>query len=382
VNERTARDLTVRIHALAHEKATELSPSSMTVPIAYYRDRSLWEWERDELLRSTPIVAAPAAQVARPGDYHVRRLLGTSVLVTRDRDGRAHVLLNYCSHRGARVADGSGNSLSFACPYHHWTYRCDGSLAGRPRAACFDDLPARDHGLIALPSEERHGLIWCVLDPKAAVDLDEHLGSLAAELDPWEYGRCTHLHHRDVEIGVNWKAGLENFADFYHVPYVHEVVEGRHVEDSAAFDRFGRHHRLLTGLSSLYALSEEDAQGVRDEAHIVVAYWVFPNLVLIHSGPAIDLIQFLPGADPGSCVLRHTLLVRRSSLSEAEREQYAPLWEVLSAVFTGEDAAALERAGDGIARSARDHLLIGRNEPGVQNVIRTLRAASDERTSR
>ena len=31
----------------------------------------------------------PQAQIPRPGDYHVRELLGTSVLVTRDREGRA-----------------------------------------------------------------------------------------------------------------------------------------------------------------------------------------------------------------------------------------------------------------------------------------------------
>lgn len=50
--------------------------------------------------------------------------------------------------------------------------------------------------------------------------------------------------------------------------------------------------------------------------------------------------------------------------------------QVISAVLTGEDVAALERAGDGIAHSARDRVLIGRNEPGVQNIIHTLRTAS------
>jgi hypothetical protein len=48
-------------------------------------------------------------------------------------------------------------------------------------------------------------------------------------------------------------------------------------------------------------------------------------------------------------------------------------------VFTGEDVAALERAGEGIAHTARNHLLVGKNEPGVQNIIRTLRAASQQR---
>lgn len=377
MNEQTTRDLTVRIHALANEKATEMASSSMKVPIAYYRDRSLSDWERNEFLRSTPIVAAPSAQVARPGDYHVRNLLGRSVLVTRDRDGRPHVLMNYCSHRGARIADGSGNRCSFVCPYHNWTYGCDGKLTGRPRAEGFDDLPADDHGLIELPSEERHGLIWCVVDPEGTIDLDEHLEVLAPELAQWDYARCTYFDHRDVEIGINWKAGLENFADFYHVPYIHKLVEGSHVDDSAAFDLFGRHHRLVSGMSSLHDLSEQAAKQVHNDAHIVVAYWIYPNLVVIHSSPTIDLIQFQPSVDPGSCIMRHTSLARRTSLTEAERKAYMGIWEILSAVFTGEDVAALERAGDGIAHSARDYLLIGKNEPGVQNIIRTLRAAAE-----
>jgi len=374
-----ARDLTVRIRALAHDKGTELASSSMRVPIAYYRDRSLWDWERSELLRSTPILCAPSAQVARPGDYHVRTLLGRSVLVTRDRDGQAHVLLNYCSHRGARVADGSGNRRSFVCPYHHWTYGCDGRLMARPRAECFDDLAADEHGLVELPSAERDGLIWCVLDPRGGIDLDVHLGPLAPELAQWGYGRCTYLDASDVEIRVNWKAGLENFADFYHVPYVHRTVEGAHVGDSAALDLFGRHHRLLSGVASLYGLSQEEAERVHDDSHIVVSYWVYPNLVMIHSATMVDLVQFQPGADPGSCMMRHASLARRPSLTDAERTEYARIRDILTGVFTGEDAAALDRVGEGLTRTARDHVLIGRNEPGVQNVIRTLQAASAKR---
>jgi len=375
VDRRAVRQLTARLHTLVEADATELAVAPMEVPLTYYRDRTLWEWERGVLLHSTPIVAAPSAQVARPGDYHVRRLLDTSVLVTRDRTGRARVLLNYCSHRGARVADGSGSARSFVCPYHHWTYGGDGKLLGRPRAECFAGLPARDEGLVELPSEERHGLVWCLLEPDGELDLDTHLRPLAPELEAWRYGRCTYLDHREVAVAANWKAGLENFADFYHVPWVHTSFPDAHLGDVAAFDRFGRHHRLVSGLASLRELSREDAERVEDDSHLVVAYWVFPNLVLIHSRATLDLIQIQPGADPGSCTLRHTSLARRPALNASERADYEGIWKALGVVFTGEDVAVLERAGDGLARSAREQLRIGRNEPGVQNMIRTLRAA-------
>lgn len=375
-----ARALTARVHALAQERATEFAAASMKVPISYYRDRALWDWERTELLRSTPVLAAPSAQVPNPGDFHVRDLLDASVLITRGHDGQAHALLNYCSHRAACIADGSGNRQRFICPYHHWTYGCDGALRGRPRPEGFDDLPAEELGLVALPSEERHGLIWCTLDPDAGIELDRHLGALGAELAQSDYGACTYLDHRELEVRANWKAGLENFADFYHVPYVHKLVEGSHVDDAAAFDRIGRHHRLVSGLSSLYELSERDAHEVPDEAHLVVAYWVYPNLVVINSSLTIDLIQIQPGADPGSSMLRHTSLARRSSLAEEELKEYMRLWKTLDAVFTVEDVAALERSGDGLTHSAREYLLIGKNEPGIQNMVRRLQAEGQHRT--
>lgn len=153
-------------------------------------------------------------------------------------------------------------------------------------------------------------MIWCVLDRRGAIDLDRHLGPLAPELDQWEYTRCTYLGHRDVEIAVNWKAGLENFADFYHVPYVHQASQGAHVGDSAAFDLFGRHHRLVSGMSTLRKLSREAAQRADDDSHLVVAYWVYPNLVITQQSATIDLVQFQPGAEPGACIMRHTSLAR------------------------------------------------------------------------
>jgi hypothetical protein len=132
-------------------------------------------------------------------------------------------------------------------------------------------------------------------------------------------------------------------------------------------------------MSSLRDLSAEAASQIRDDSHLVVAYWVFPNLVISHQSATIDLVQFLPGAEPDLCTLRHTSLARRPALSASERENYLGIWDAVTALFTGEDAAALERAGDGVAHTARDHFIVGRNEPGVQNMVRTLQAASRTR---
>ena len=53
--------------------------------------------------------------------------------MTRDRDGGIHLLLNRCAHRGNQVCnDAKGNSATFRCPLHGWTYRNTGELIGFP----------------------------------------------------------------------------------------------------------------------------------------------------------------------------------------------------------------------------------------------------------
>ena len=162
--------------------------------------------------------------------------------------------------------------------------------------------------------------------------------------------------------------------------YVHESAREAHLGDSATFDPLGQHHRLVSDMRSILRLAVDAAGDIRDDSHLIVAYWVFPNLVIAHQRWTIDLDQFQPGGDQGSCVLRHTSLARRASLPESERPEYEAIWEAVSCVFLGKDGAALERPGEGLACSTREFLLIGRNEPGMQSIVRTLSAAGAERS--
>ena len=64
----------------------------------------------------------------------MRKSIGPQpVIMTRDRDGEIHLLLNRCSHRANQVCDlPSGNTTTFRCPYHGWTFANTGELLGYP----------------------------------------------------------------------------------------------------------------------------------------------------------------------------------------------------------------------------------------------------------
>src|SRR5262245_62134885 len=108
-------------HAL--NGTTDMAQRELRVPLHYYRDPKITEIEESQILRRVPLAIVPSAQLPQKNDFVVRSVLGDSLLVTRDRTGASHVLLNYCRHRGAMPACGSGNASRFVCPYHAWTYK-------------------------------------------------------------------------------------------------------------------------------------------------------------------------------------------------------------------------------------------------------------------
>ena len=79
-------------------------------------------------------------------------------MVTRDREGELHAMLNVCRHRGTRLVEESGFCKvrkGFHCRYHGWTYDIEGNLLDVPRQELFPTLDKSEHNLISLPATER-----------------------------------------------------------------------------------------------------------------------------------------------------------------------------------------------------------------------------------
>ena len=175
------------------------------------------------------------SQIPRPDDFVLSRMGDASVIVTRDGRGTLHVLLNTCRHRGMRVCRyDEGNTSTFTCPFHGWSYATDGRLVGVPhfKDAYREKLDRSQWGLIEVAQLATYkGTIWATWDRKAPVFLD-YLGDMRLHLDDV-------LDHRDGREGgsevlggvqkwivpCNWKFGAENFiGDAYH-GFSHKSVD-------------------------------------------------------------------------------------------------------------------------------------------------------------
>ena len=298
----------------------------------------------------------------------MRDVLGTSVIVTRNSAGVVQALVNYCRHRGARVADGCGSSRRFTCPYHAWTYDPEGLLVGMSGKEGFNDIDRRDYGLVQLPCEERHGLIWVVLTAGLAINVGEHLGEIDAELAAWDLGKYEWFTEREFESDVSWKAATEAFAENYHFPYVHgkSIVGTTTIGNTATFDSYGPHHRL--GFPTKWIDDVADDAQLLDG--MVLIYWIYPNLTLAVSPVGVEVIDILPAGDPLRCRVRHGWMARHpADGDEATLAGYADLYEQVHGAVRDEDFGMLPRCADGIRNGQHGHMLIGRNEPAVQNVV-------------
>ncbi|MGH7133679.1 MAG: aromatic ring-hydroxylating oxygenase subunit alpha [Phycisphaerales bacterium] len=366
--------LVARAKELVRGQTTQFADHVLRVPLSYYRDRNLHDREV-EAIRHVPLALVHRSQIPNPSDFVVRDVLGTSVLISRGGDGTARAFLNVCRHRGAKVAEGCGSKRRHTCPYHAWTYDSAGALVGLPGAAGFDEIDRASYGLVELPSEERHGFIWGVLTAGEAIDVASHLGPLDAELGEWCFETYQFLTNRGIETGTNWKAGLEAFAENYHFPIVHRqsVIAQTTQPNTALFDRFGRHHRLTFPCSWIDSAPDGDYDEPLD--FVVFIYWVYPNLVLASTPVGLEIIDILPGGAPTDSTVLHGWAARQPAPDDETLAGYTQLYEQVHAAVRDEDAAVLRSCGDAVRYGQHGHMLIGRNEIGVQNVVRAFSEA-------
>ncbi|MEZ5558079.1 MAG: aromatic ring-hydroxylating dioxygenase subunit alpha [Pseudomonadales bacterium] len=350
---------------MAHRQAgagTDTAPASMRVPVADYASVARLAAER-RLLRTVPTLAALSGLVPDTGSYATVDLGDASVIVTRAGDGEVRAMLNVCRHRGAQVASGCGRAARLVCPYHGWTYHLDGRSASRRRGEYFDDLPCED--LVRLPVLEQDGLIWVSGDPQGSIG-DRPLHGAEAELGPLDLARYRLFAATAFTRRFNWKLAVDTFCEAYHVPALHRdtlrpMIHG----DYALFNAFGPHGRMVATRRSIVELDLRDRSDWSLLPHATILWFLVPNTVLIYQQDHVQLYQSRPGATVDEAHLSVALYVPRASTRSDEHWQRN--FDLLVEVTDREDFATVAGVQRGFAAAAQDHLVFGRNEPGLQH---------------
>lgn len=227
------------------------APDTAPIPITNFtKDRYVsHEWmerERDHLWARTWLVAGMAADVAAPGQYFAFEIGAESILVARGADGGLRAMHNACTHRGTRlVTEPLGTLRKFICPYHAWAYGLDGELQGVPGAARFSNgIPKRDLALKPVEVEEALGMVFVRLVP-AGPTIAEFLAPIAELIAPYRLDAMTITNDQTVSHTCNWKAILDNFAELYHVPFIHPLHRRMFECAAAPFELFDQGHTAV-----------------------------------------------------------------------------------------------------------------------------------------
>jgi phenylpropionate dioxygenase-like ring-hydroxylating dioxygenase large terminal subunit len=198
------------------------------VHTALYKDATLFEEEMERIFKATWVWVAHGSEIAAPNSFKTSWVGNQPVIVTRDKAGDVHVLLNRCRHRAASVCEKKkGKASVFVCPYHGWSYDPDGALRKVPYAAGYpQELDKSELGLVSLRTETYNGMIFATFKDDIE-PLADHLGPVRKWIDLFMkqgagFGVKTLGEHR-FRFPGNWKIQLENTTDAYHFPIVHKT---------------------------------------------------------------------------------------------------------------------------------------------------------------
>lgn len=371
--------LAARVVAQVTAERLDLAPATTTIPVAHYVSDERLARERAILFRRYPIAIAAASELAAPGDCLTHDALGLPVLVVRDDTGTARAFLNVCRHRGMRlVGDAPCRKKAFVCPYHGWTYGLGGGLRHVPHAEAFDDLDTSAHGLVALPIESRHGLLWVHPTPGATLDLDAFLGPIDADLRAFDL--AGHVLHRRVDTvrRANWKLVIDAFLEAYHIRVLHRDTIYRFFLDAcAASDVVGPHVRSATARrrAATCATRPEGDWDLRED--FTFTHFVFPNSVLIYHPDYVSHVAVFP-VDADHVRWVHAMLVPEAQATPAHAAHWERTFALIEeTVFEREDLFAAEGIQAGLRAGANDAITLGRLEGSVQHFHATIAEALD-----
>ncbi|MBB3661369.1 MULTISPECIES: benzoate 1,2-dioxygenase large subunit [Prauserella salsuginis group] len=195
-----------------------------------FTDEEIFELEMKHIFEGNWIYLAHDSQLPNPGDYFTTYIGRQPVVITRDKQGELHCLINACAHRGAMLCRRkTDNRTTLTCPFHGWTFRNDGKLlkvkdpdgAGYPES--FDQNGSHDLTKVAR-FESYRGFLFGSLNPDV-LPLTEHLGDTTKIIDMLVDQSPEGLEvlrgASTYTFDGNWKVQAENGADGYHVTATH-----------------------------------------------------------------------------------------------------------------------------------------------------------------
>ena len=328
---------------------------SATLPPACYSNTDVLAREASGIFRTSWIGVGRADRWREAGNYAAFTIAGVPLIVLRDEAGGLRAFANSCRHRGTELLRGEGKCQHIICPFHAWTYGLDGRLAGAPRMQQTRDFDKADYGLVGFRIEARESFAFVCFDDHAP-GIDDWLGDFSAMHAPWSLAAMVSTRRREFEVACNWKAFLEVFNEYYHLPYVHPETVGD-VHDAPddiepVSGNYTTQFGTTQGTGALLADAQDETlpvnpalegrnrQGTRYT-------WVYPNLTFAAGIEAVWVFESYPLAAGRTRVVQTLCFPPETVAQPGFEARVAPYYE-RSIALVDEDIPMLERQHAGL----------------------------------
>ena len=311
-----------------------------TLPASWYHDPATFELERQRIFRREWQVVGAAPEHILKGD-----VAGWPVLVVRQDDGTLRAFHDVCRHRASPL---ECTTSAIQCPYHGWVYGLDGTLR---RARDFgEEVTGCD--LLPVAVQEWRGLVWVNLSDDVPFDL----GDFAAATAPFAMDQFRVVAEASHVLRCNWKTYADNYAEGYHIPFVHPELN--------------RQLDMRTYTVHVHDRWFEHTADMRDGSPAAgVWLWRFPNLALNVYPDGMNVERFTP-IDATTTRIDYLFCFRPGCVDEEAMK--------LSNDLLVEDAAIAEAVQRNLEAGIYDTgVLSPRHEGGLELLQRLVRAAVD-----
>ena len=136
-----------------------------------FTDQEIFDLEMERIFARAWNFVVHESQIPNVGDYFMNQIGSDRVIAVRNKQKEVSVLVNSCTHRGNAVCRAEqGNTRTFLCPYHGWTFGLDGALMGVPGLKDFyrGGLDKEKLGLDqAAQVASYKGFVFATMDPDA-----------------------------------------------------------------------------------------------------------------------------------------------------------------------------------------------------------------------
>ena len=276
--------------------------TAKSLPLASYSDAKILEIEKQAIFRHSWLGIGRFDQWHQPGDYSTLDITGIPVIVVRDNESKLRAYSNSCRHRGAKLVEGQGSCQVIRCPFHRWTYALDGRLLTAPNIENSNTFDYSQYGLFELPISERDGFAFLSFNQNVE-SIDDWLADFSKLHQPWSLNDLVTYKRYEFNVNCNWKAFLDVFNEYYHLPYVHpdsinsvylqpepgDLVTGNYASQFGGTEGTGglleaTQQHSLPGIKSL---DEKNASGTRYS-------WVFPNMTFAAGPESVWIYEAYP----------------------------------------------------------------------------------------